>query len=188
MNVTSSDIADKLLGELRPGLSADVLQQIVPLSQKLASAGRIVCHGLGREGLMMRALAMRLFHLGCDVHVVGDMTLPPVGKGDLFFVSVGPGHIASIATLIAIAKDAGAEVVCVTAEPDGLGPKSSDHVVVLPAQTMAADQGDKSTSILPMGSLYEVLMLLFFELLVLDLRDRIGISSEAMRANHTNLE
>lgn len=56
-----------------------------------------------REGLMMRALAMRLFHLGCDAHVVGDMTLPPVGKGDLLLVSAGPGHIVSVANLAGIA-------------------------------------------------------------------------------------
>lgn len=188
MNLMSTDTADRLLGELRPGLGADVLQQIDPLGAKLAAARRVVCHGVGREGLMMRALAMRLFHLGCDAHVVGDMTLPPVGAGDLLLVSAGPGHIASVANLARIAREAGAEVICFTAEPEGRVPQGSDHVVCLPAQTMAADQGDKATSILPMGSLYEILMLLFFELVVLDLRDRLAVSPEAMRANHTNLE
>jgi 6-phospho-3-hexuloisomerase len=53
---------------------------------------------------------------------------------------------------------------------------------------MAADQGDAATSILPMGSLYEALMFLFFEILVLDLRDRLELPPDAMRANHTNLE
>lgn len=136
---------------------------------------------------MMKALTMRLFHLGLDVHVVGDMTTPPIGSGDLLFVSAGPGQFSTVAALLSVAKEAGARVVCITAEPGGAVPKDADHVVVLPAQTMARDQGG-ATSILPMGSLFEVLMFLFFELLVLDLRERLGLSPSAMRTNHTNLE
>lgn len=181
-------MADRVIEELRPGLGAEVLAQIAPLAEALAGARRIACHGVGREGLMMRALAMRLYHLGLDAHVVGDMTTPPVGSGDVLFVSAGPGHFSTIAALAGIAGQAGARVLCITAEPGGAVPKSADLITHLPAQTMAADQGDAATSVLPMGSLYEALMFLFFELLVLDLRDRIGISSHAMRANHTNLE
>lgn len=53
-------LADRLLDELRPGLSAEVLAQVATLSQALAGAKRILCYGVGREGLMMKALAMRL--------------------------------------------------------------------------------------------------------------------------------
>jgi 6-phospho-3-hexuloisomerase len=87
-----------------------------------------------------------------------------------------------------VAQGAGARVICVTAEPDGTVPRAADMVLHIPAQTMAADQGAAATSILPMGSLYEALMFLVFELLVLDLRDRLGVAPDAMRARHTNLE
>ena len=30
---------------------------------------------------MMKALCMRLMHLGLDAHMVGDMTTPPVARG-----------------------------------------------------------------------------------------------------------
>ncbi|MCV3274089.1 SIS domain-containing protein [Roseobacter sinensis] len=185
---TPTDLADRLLDELRPGLAPEVLAQIEPLSDRLARAQRIACHGVGREGLMMKALAMRLFHLGCDAHVVGDMTTPPVGDGDVLIVSAGPGQFSTIAALAGVAQEAGAEVICLTAEPAGAVPRAADHVVHVPAQTMAADQGAAATSILPMGSLYEALMFLFCELLVLDLRDRLDVAPDAMRANHTNLE
>lgn len=181
-------IADRVLDELRPGLSPEVLGQIDRLSTTLTGARRIACHGVGREGLMMKALAMRLFHLGLDAHVVGDMTTPPVGRGDVLFVSAGPGEFATIAGLCQVARGAGAKVVCITATPAGAVPQAADLVVHLPAQTMASDQGKAAQSILPMGSLFEALMFLFFELLVLDLRDSLGIRPEAMRANHTNLE
>ena len=181
-------LADQVLDELRPGLAPEVLAQLPNLSQRLATARRVVCYGVGREGLMMRALTMRLYHLGLDAHVQGDMTTPPVGLGDVLFVSAGPGSFSTVAALVGVAQDAGAAVICITAEPDGAVPRATDMVIHLPAQTMAADQGAKRSSILPMGSLFEALMFLFLELLVLDLRDRLGVSPEAMRSNHTNLE
>ncbi len=188
MSLNLETLADQVLDELRPGLAPEVLAQIAPLAEALAGAGRILCHGVGREGLMMKALAMRLFHLGADAHVVGDMTAPPVGPGDVLFVSAGPGQFGTIAALVEIARDSGAKTICITAEPAGAVPQAVDFVVHLPAQTMAADQGAAATSVLPMGSLYEGLMYLFFEILVLDLRERMGVAPDVMRANHTNLE
>jgi hypothetical protein len=38
--------------------------QLEILSQELLSAKRIVCYGMGREGLMMEAIAMRLMPAG----------------------------------------------------------------------------------------------------------------------------
>jgi len=181
-------LADTVLDELRPGLEPEVLAQIPSLSQQLVKARRVVCFGVGREGLMMKALAMRLYHLGLDVHLPGEMTTPPVGPGDVLFVSAGPGNFSTVAALVNVARDSGATTICITAELGGHVPRSTDEVIHLPAQTMAADQGAMKTSILPMGSLFEALMFLFFELLVLDMRDRLGISSEAMRSKHTNLE
>ena len=171
---------------------ADVLDQALPdqisvMAGPIRAANRIALHGVGREGLMMKALAMRLFHMGLDANVVGDMTTPPVGPGDLLIVSAGPGHFGTVAALVEVAKAAGAETLCVTAEPEGMVPGLVDHVVHLPAQTMARDQNGPS-SILPMGSLYEAVQFMFFELLILHLRDITGTDADAMRANHTNLE
>jgi 6-phospho-3-hexuloisomerase len=154
----------------------------------LAGARRIVCYGVGREGLMMRALAMRLYHLGLDAHVVGDMSCPPVGEGDLLVVSAGPGAFSTVLGLIGVARRNGARVACVTAQPEGAAPRAADVVLTIPAQTMANDQGAAATSFLPMGSLFEGAQYLAFELVILALRERLGVAPEAMRARHTNLE
>jgi 6-phospho-3-hexuloisomerase len=161
--------------------------EVAELAGAIAGARRIVCHGLGREGLMMRALAMRLHHLGCAAHVLGEMSAPPVGRGDLLLVSAGPGSFTTIAALVAIARDAGATTACVTAQPAGTVPRACDHVLTIPAQTMADDRG-AAPSVLPMGSLFEGAQFVVFELLVLLLRDRLGETAETMRARHTNLE
>ena len=153
----------------------------------LATARRIVLVGAGREGLMMRALAMRLYHLGLDAHVVGDMTCPPVGPGDLLFASAGPGNLATITALVTTARAAGADTLCLTAQPAGPTACAAAATVHLPAQTMASDQGP-ATSILPMGSVFEGAMFLVFELAILALGERLGTSAAEMRDRHTNLE
>ncbi len=158
------------------------------LVEDLAAAQRVVTYGVGREGLMMRALAMRLYHLGVDAHVVGDMSTPPIGPGDLLVVSAGPGDFSTVSGLVGVARAAKARTACVTAQPGAAVPRACDQVLVIPAQTMADDQVRPSTSVLPMGSLFEGAQFLVFEILVLLLRQRLGTTAEAMRARHTNLE
>ncbi len=161
--------------------------QMSAFAGAILAARRIALYGVGREGLMIRALAMRLYHLGLDAHMVGDMSTPPIGPGDLLLVSAGPGDLSTVNALIGVAKGAGARTACVTAQPDGPAPRACDTVLVIAAQTMANDQG-ADAAILPMGSVFEGAQFLTFELLILTLRDRIGDSAEAMRARHTNLE
>ncbi|MGV8985422.1 MAG: SIS domain-containing protein [Cypionkella sp.] len=185
--MTLASLAAQAAEELRAGCAAVSEAQMEALAQAITAARRIVTYGCGREGLMLRALAMRLYHLGCDVHVQGDMSCPPVGPGDLFLVSSGPGSLSTVAALSRQARQAGATIACITAELDGPDPQASDLVLVIPVQTMARDQ-TAATSVLPMGSVFEGAMFLIFELLVLALREKIQESPETMRARHTNLE
>jgi 6-phospho-3-hexuloisomerase len=172
------------LGDVLKRLDAG---QFEAFAETIAKAQKIVLHGLGREGLQMRGLAMRLFHLGLDAHVWGDMTTPFLGKGDLFLVSSGPGDFGSIRALTGVALAAGAKVAVVTAQPQSLTAREAGAVLHIPAQTMADDQGARQ-SVLPMGSLFESSMMLTFELLVLRLRELKDESAETMRARHTNME
>jgi 6-phospho-3-hexuloisomerase len=155
--------------------------------EAIAGARRIALYGVGREGLQVKGLAMRLYHLGLDAHVVGDMATPPLGAGDLLVVSAGPGHFSTVEALMGVARRDGARTLVVTAQPDGACPRAADLVLAIPAQTMADDRG-QTTSVLPMGSLYEGAQYVLFEVMILKLRDRLGITPAAMRANHTNLE
>ncbi len=154
---------------------------------KIAGARRVALYACGREGLQVRGFCMRLFHLGLTVTMVGDMTAFPVGPGDLLFVVCGPGYVSTASALVGVANAAGAQTLVVTAQPDGATSKLADSVLLLPAQTMADDRGD-TVSVLPMGSVMEGALFILFEVMVLKLRDKLGATTEAMRARHTNLE
>jgi 6-phospho-3-hexuloisomerase len=186
-NATLSELAKGALNDLGrvfarlPDAAAD------PLIEAIVGAKRIVLFGCGREGLQMRGFAMRLFHMGREVAVWGDMTTPPVGPGDLLIVSAGPGALATAEVLVGIARKAGARTALITAQAGGELARQVDVVTVIPAQTMADDQGP-ALSVLPMGSLFETAQMIFFELVILKLRPRVHETSQTMRARHTNLE
>jgi len=174
------------LDEIRGVLEAGAATEVDGLCEELLKARLIACYGVGREGLMMRALCMRLMHLGLDAHMVGDMTTPALGKGDLLVVSAGPGSFSTVKALVGVARAAGARITAVTAQPQGEVPSAADTVIHLHAQTMADDNGGQS--VLPMGSLYEAAMLIFFDIVSIVLRERTGQTMEGMRGRHTNLE
>lgn len=157
------------------------------LIEAVVKARRICLYGAGREGLALRGFAMRLFHMGRDAHVVADMTTPPVGPGDLLIVTAGQGWLPTAETFMEIAKSSGAQTAIITAQPEGRASKKADIRAVIPAQTLANDRG-ASVSVLPMGSLFEIAEAIFFELVILKLRERVGETAETMRARHTNLE
>ena len=174
------------LDEIRAVFDASADAEVDILCDELLKAHRIACYGVGREGLMMRALCMRLMHLGMDAHVVGDMTTPALGPGDLLVVSAGPGYFSTVKALQGVAHTAGARTVAVTAQPAGEVPAAADAVIHIRAQTMADDKGGRS--VLPMGSLYEAAMLVFFDIVSIVLRERTSQTTEGMRSRHTNLE
>ena len=113
----------------------------------IAEAARTGVFGCGREALQMKGFAMRLFHLGLPVAVVGDVTMPPLGPGDLFLVTAGPGELASVLALMRIARDAGAAILLLTAQAESSAAKLADFTLLVPAQTLADDQGAGATSV-----------------------------------------
>src|SRR6266446_9949906 len=102
------------------------------MCDEVLKARRIACYGVGREGLMMKALSMRLMHLGLDAHVAGDMTTPPVGQGDLLIASAGPGSFTTVMALLGVAREAGARTMVVTAQPEGPASRVADTIIELP--------------------------------------------------------
>jgi len=180
-------LASGALKDLEAVFAAVADDALDGLIEEIVEAERIVVFGLGREGLMIRGFAMRLFHMGRNVAVWGEMTAPAVGPGDLFFVSAGPGDLATARALVGVARKAGARTALVTAQPKSGLAKEVDVVTVIPAQTMADDRGGK-LSVLPMGSLFETAQMIAFEIAILKLKSRFNETAETMRARHTNLE
>ncbi|PWA93907.1 Sugar isomerase (SIS) [Artemisia annua] len=166
------------------------------ISSAAARSGKVFVHGVGREGLMMKALCMRLAHLGLSAHCVGDMTTPPIKSTDLLIASAGPGGFSTVDAICGVAKANGGRVLVLTAQPEtGSCMQYADVVAYVAAQTMANDHDDGGgeagvggPSLLPMGSVYEGALFVLFEMVVYKLASILGQNADKIRSRHTNLE
>lgn len=183
---TTYETVRQIMAEIDRVLSRVDEAELDALVEAILQAGQIIVYGLGREGLVMRGLAMRLMHLGLDVAVVGDMTTPPLGSGDLFLVSCGPGYLATVEALVKVARKAGGRVAMITAQPAATLPQQADLRVYLPAQTMA--EAEQSSSTQAMGSAFEQAMWLLFDALIPRLQAALGQTAADLRQRHTNME
>ncbi|GAA3466006.1 SIS domain-containing protein [Nonomuraea roseola] len=184
----SDNLIRAALDELGAALAKVDDRLIDAACRAIADARRIGVYGCGREALQIKGFAMRLFHLGLPVGVVGDVTMPALGRGDVLLVTSGPGETSTVLALMQTARAAGTTNLLLTAEPASSAARLADFVLVIPAQTMASDQGEGRVSVLPMGSVYEGALFVLFEVMVLKLRRLTGATGEAMRARHTNME
>jgi 6-phospho-3-hexuloisomerase len=177
---------DRALQEIADAVHSVSDGELDAIVDELLAARRIACYAGGREGLVLRGLVMRLFHAGLDVHYVGEMTCPAIGRGDLLVLSCGPGRISMVEALAAVAKRDGARLLLFTAQPQNPPAGHADRVVRISAQTMADDRG--SAAALPMGSAYEIGLLVLVDLITSRVRGRRSESAEELRSRHTNLE
>lgn len=163
---------------------------VTELTATSAQNARVFLYGVGREGLMLKALCMRLFHLGLSAHFVFDMTTPPITAKDLLIASAGPGGFSTVEAICNAARSDGARVLLLTAQPEtGSCVKYASAICYVPAQTMADDADvARSRPLLPMGSVYEGALFVLFEMVVYKLGEVLGESPEAVRSRHTNLE
>lgn len=189
MSAMASQIADQISSVFAKSNSTPSPLDVLVDEISTTTAGKVFVYGVGREGLMMKALCMRLAHLGLTAHCVFDMTTPPISSSDLLIASAGPGGFSTVDAICGVAKSNGGRVLLLTAQPEtGSSVKYADVVACIPAQTMADNDGGGQEGLLPMGSLYEGAMFVLFEMVVYKLTQVLGQSPDAIRSRHTNLE
>jgi|CZCB01.1.fsa_nt_gi 6-phospho-3-hexuloisomerase len=176
----------EIVAEIAQVLDEVSEREVDEFIEAIRGAKKIFVHALGREGLVLKSFAMRLAHLGLDVHVVGDMTTPAIGKGDLLVVSTGPGNTASVLTLAHIGQESGAKVAVITAHPEAEGVQFADLLLKVGGQTMATDEDIKSVQ--PMGSTHEQAEWILLDYIILRLMALLNETNETMSLRHTNLE
>ena len=98
--------------------------QLEALAASIRSAERIFVAGAGRSGLVLRMAAMRLMHLGLNVHVAGDTTTPAIRSGDLLLVASGSGTTSGVVKAAETAAKAGARIAAFTTNPGSRWPDS----------------------------------------------------------------
>ncbi len=157
---------------------------------------KILVMGAGRSGLVGRAFAMRLLHLGYTVYVLGETIVPRIGKGDIVVAISGSGRTKLIVTAADAAKQVGATVIAITSYPDSPLARIADIVVEVPGRTKIAREEDYFARqilgihepLAPLGTLFEDTVMVFLDSVVVELMNRLGKTEEDLRAVHANIE
>ena len=134
--------------------------------------------GQGRSGLAAQMAAMRLMHVGRNVHFVGEVTAPSIRKGDGLVVISGSGETPVSVNFARIAKAEGAEVILFTRAAKSTLAALADAVLLVPVEKTQQFG----------GSLFEQSSLILFDAMILEMAQRIPDAHQRMLRRHTNLQ
>ncbi len=193
---TMIGIASYILEAASKISSEQVSKAISILIEVYRDRKKILVMGAGRSGLVGRAFAMRLLHLGYQVNVLGDTIVPPIGKGDLVIAISGSGRTRLIVTAAEAAKTVGARILGITSYPDSPLAQLCEAVIVVPGRTKVAREEDYfmrqilgiHEPLAPLGTLFEDTAMVFLDGLVVELMERLGIKEEDLEKRHANIE
>jgi 6-phospho-3-hexuloisomerase len=181
------DSLDIVLNEITQVLAKVSREEVEDLSRRLGEAHRIFIAGEGRSGLMAKAFAMRLMHLGLTVHVLGETTTPSVAEGDTMVAVSGSGTTEGTVRAAQTARGTGATVLAVSTDPESPLGKLAESVLTLPAATKYR-RADEAATVQPLSSLFDQVTHIVLDVVCLQLADRRGIDNATARAAHSNTE
>ena len=92
---------------------------------------RIFVYGAGRSGLVAKAFAIRLVHLGFQTFAIGETIGAPVKKDDLVFIVSGSGETIPAVMTAEITRNIGAKLVVITGRKNSRITKFSDITIIL---------------------------------------------------------
>ena len=188
--------AEMLLRKIAEKIREIDRKEIERFITAIVKADRIFVQGAGRSGLVARAFAMRLMHLGFGVYVVGETTTPAVREGDLLLVISGSGKTQSVYSIVKTAKEKSVRVAAITSYQNSPIGKLADVVVRIKGRAQEDDRRDYLSRqltglhepITPLGTLFELSSMIFLDTIVSELMERQDKSEESLRARHTDLE
>lgn len=149
----------------------------------LAANRRAFLIGTGRSGCVLDATAIRLRHLGIEAHTVGALGCPPVQPGDLVLVGSGSGTTPVPLERAIGARDAGADIIVITAAPTSPIARLARIVVHIPAPVTPKDDTPHT-----LRSLFEECLLLVCDCICRMLQDRLGLTTDDMQSRHSTRE
>ena len=171
-------------------------KEVNSLVRRILKAKKLFVYGAGRSGLVARAFAMRLMHLGINVNVIGGIVTPAIGKRDLVLLISGSGESTSVVNSANIAKKVGAKVCLITSYPESSAGKMADYTLTVKGRTKLKGEKDfllrqmkgEHYTLAPLGTLFEISVLVFLDSLIVELMDRLKITEDDMRIRHATIE
>ncbi|WP_375088714.1 6-phospho-3-hexuloisomerase [Peribacillus sp. RS7] len=177
----------EIIKELNRSVHLIADEETEKLVNGILESKKVFVAGAGRSGLMGKAFAMRMMHMGIDAYVMGETVTPTFEKDDILIIGTGSGETKSLVSMVEKAKSIGGTIATTTIFPESTIGKLADIAIKLPGSPKDQSEGDYKT-IQPMGSLFEQTLLLFYDAVILRFMDKKGLDTNKMYGRHANLE
>lgn len=165
---------------------------------EILHARRIYIMGAGRSGLVAKAFAMRLMHLGLASYVVGETITPAMKPGDLVVVFSGSGMTKTVADIAETAKEIGGRVALITSNKDSRIGRVADTLVIIEhRRDEVRDEGaefeirqvmGEHKSFAPLGTLFETAAMVFADAVISRLMEITKTDERELKDRHANIE
>jgi len=165
---------------------------------EVLAARRIYVMGAGRSGLVAKAFAMRLMHVGLQAYVVGETITPALNVGDVMVVFSGSGRTKTVADISETGKEIGAHVCLITSNADSRIGKIADCIVIIEhhRDDVADDAAEfeirqmmgEHKSFAPLGTLFETASMIFGDAVISRLMEITKTDETTLKTRHVNLE
>lgn len=168
-----------ILGRVEKAVSSIDQAVVDKFVDSLIDSKTIFIYGSGRSGLVGQFFAVRLVQLGLDVHFVGDMTTPIIGKNDLTLLISRTGETMSAVQTANIARRVGSYVTSITSHRSSKLAHASNTIIYIPFK----DDPEASENA-PLGTLFEESVNIFFDSLVPVLMKKLNMDEQSMKKRH----
>jgi len=167
----------------------DILSQVDPVEIKevkrfFFESNRIFVYGAGRSGLVAKAFAIRLVHLGFQTFVIGETITAPVQKGDFVIIVSGSGETIPAVMTAEIANNIGAKVLSITGKRKSDIAKFADITLYISAACNDVERKRYA----PLGTLFEASVWILLDGIIADLLESKKETEDRMRMRHATLE
>lgn len=191
-----NDAINEMIGNVQEVSQELDEQTINEMMGLIISSKSIFVLGLGRSGLVAKAFAMRLMHLGFNVYVVGETITPAIHDDDCLVAISGSGETSYIISTANITHKRGAKIIAVTSYDESTLGKMADLVVHVKGRTkvdmekdyITRQMGGKHQSLAPLGTLFEISTLIVLDGFIAELMNKIEKTEEDMKLKHNVLE
>jgi 6-phospho-3-hexuloisomerase len=165
---------------------------------EILNAKRVYVMGAGRSGLVAKAFAMRLMHLGMQAYVIGETITPALNTGDLMVVFSGSGRTKTVADIAETGKEIGAHICLITSNADSRIGRIADCIVII--EQFRDDVKDDAAefeirqmlgdhkSFAPLGTLFETASMIFADAVISRLMEITQTDENALKNRHANIE
>ena len=192
MVIKTAKEINKMIKEVLDSLKE---KQVEKFMQNLIHSRNIFVSGAGRSGLVGKAFAMRLMHLGFRVYVVGETISPPVKPGDLLIAISGSGKTSATLTTVKTAKQLKTTVVAITSFKDSPIAKLADSIVLIKGRRLKGKEPDYISGQLtgahepltPLGGLFELSTMIFLDSVITKLMRLYEEGERDLVKRHANL-